>query len=541
METINKNRKKLIAIIKTIILCGSQNIPLRGHRDDGDLQKGMSFAEGNFRALLKFRIDAGDDILADHISSCGKNASYISKTTQNELIQCCGALITDTIVNKIKKARLFTIIADETTDSSITEQLSICIRYFDVDQNEIREDFLKFVEVVDLTGENIAQHILHELEISNLDISLCRCQAYDGGANMSGKIKGVQACISKAQPLAFFSHCASHRLNLAICRACTVPNIRNAVGVISSVATFFRESSGRIHRLKEEMEACLSKEKQNVLKKMCETRWIERHEAVLIFADVLPCVVLLLEKMSTEGDKTGASAFSLPNAVILSDFIVSLEVLADIFELTLPLARSLQATEIDVLSATKLVEATLGNLQSQRNTSVDSFKRLWTKIEKLAAEMQTEIKVRRVNIRQTNRPNIPAQSAEEYYRLSVYIPFIDYLINELSSRFPPQLCRIGQLLKLLVNELSDEDLEDILQSAELHKNDLPCFEALRGELQIWQQINLSSSEILKSPADAFKKAKLLPNIQTICQLLCTLPVVEVFSRKHKRKLTLAYL
>jgi hypothetical protein len=34
------NRKRLIPIIKTIILCGQNNIPLRGHRDDGELAVG---------------------------------------------------------------------------------------------------------------------------------------------------------------------------------------------------------------------------------------------------------------------------------------------------------------------------------------------------------------------------------------------------------------------------------------------------------------------------------------------------------------------
>ena len=33
----NENRKRLTPIIKTIIFCGQNNIPLRGHRDDGDL------------------------------------------------------------------------------------------------------------------------------------------------------------------------------------------------------------------------------------------------------------------------------------------------------------------------------------------------------------------------------------------------------------------------------------------------------------------------------------------------------------------------
>jgi hypothetical protein len=45
-------------------------------------------ADGNFKALLSFRVDAGDDILAHHLKTAASNATYISKTTQNEIINC---------------------------------------------------------------------------------------------------------------------------------------------------------------------------------------------------------------------------------------------------------------------------------------------------------------------------------------------------------------------------------------------------------------------------------------------------------------------
>ncbi|XP_063623118.1 52 kDa repressor of the inhibitor of the protein kinase-like [Cydia splendana] len=497
---------------------------LRGHRDDGSLESESSdgHGEGNFRALLKFRIDAGDEILRDHVKTCPKNASYISKSTQNDLIECCGELISNKIVNKIKKSKYFTIIADETTDVSICEQLAVCIRYFDVDTNEIQEDFLMFVEVVKLSGENIAHHILKALESLNLDITFCRGQAYDGGANMSGKIQGVQARISSIQPLAVFTHCASHRLNLALSTACTVPSIRNAVGVISSVATFFRESAQRIHLLREEMQTQLPKEKQNILKKMCETRWVERHEAVLTFLDVLPCLPDILQKMADQGNRSATSPFSLLQSIMSSEFLISLVILSDILGITLPLSRSLQATEIDIISAVQLITTTTGSLQRQRDTSTTSFNKLFNQAEAIANEIGAEITVRRITGRQTNRPNIQTQSVEEYYRLSVYIPFLDYLLSEMSSRFPSApLQTIGQLQKLLSHNFSDEDIEDVLRGAELYKDDLPCFLALKGELKIWQQMR---ENIPKTPADAYKRATVLPNIRTLCQLLCTFPV-----------------
>lgn len=66
---------------------GTKNIPFRGHRDDGPLLSSENTnSEGIFRALMRFRIDAGDKILENHLKTCPLNATYISKTTQNNII-----------------------------------------------------------------------------------------------------------------------------------------------------------------------------------------------------------------------------------------------------------------------------------------------------------------------------------------------------------------------------------------------------------------------------------------------------------------------
>ena len=67
--------------MKTIILCGEQGIALRGHRETGNAAAlGSSDAanDGNFRALLRFRIDAGDAGLEKHLIGGPKNATYTS-------------------------------------------------------------------------------------------------------------------------------------------------------------------------------------------------------------------------------------------------------------------------------------------------------------------------------------------------------------------------------------------------------------------------------------------------------------------------------
>ena len=78
---IQTNRKILKSIMATVEVCGRQVIPLGGHRDDAKYLDDISNNPGNFQALLQFQCAAGDTVLAKHLHSYAKNATYDSKTT----------------------------------------------------------------------------------------------------------------------------------------------------------------------------------------------------------------------------------------------------------------------------------------------------------------------------------------------------------------------------------------------------------------------------------------------------------------------------
>lgn len=61
---IELNTKILFSIIDTSIFIGRQDISSRGHRDNGPVAFEVpDINDGNFRALLRFRISSGDSIL----------------------------------------------------------------------------------------------------------------------------------------------------------------------------------------------------------------------------------------------------------------------------------------------------------------------------------------------------------------------------------------------------------------------------------------------------------------------------------------------
>ena len=122
--SIQTNRKKLCSIVETIVLCGRQNIPLRGHCDNGtDHVEGVQSTTSNHRnflALLNFRISSGDTILKEHLQLAGGKAIYTSTDIQNQIIKTIDH-IHDTILNRVCRSLCYALLGDEITDYSNKE------------------------------------------------------------------------------------------------------------------------------------------------------------------------------------------------------------------------------------------------------------------------------------------------------------------------------------------------------------------------------------------------------------------------------------
>ena len=176
-EVVSRNRKFLTSIIKCIELCGRNGMALRGHRDDGTISDKSH--QGNFNNLLDFRIDAGDTDLKEHMETCSKNASYISKTTQNELLVCIKEYIQDVIISEIGSQKIgpkFGIQADEVTDISNREQLGLVLRY--LKDGKPIERLIEYIECESITGEALCEDIKNTLLKLNLTLQLLRLVPY---------------------------------------------------------------------------------------------------------------------------------------------------------------------------------------------------------------------------------------------------------------------------------------------------------------------------------------------------------------------------
>ncbi|KAM7437095.1 hypothetical protein ABFA07_013217 [Porites harrisoni] len=119
---IDENREKMKSIVKTVIFCGQNNIPLRGKRDDNPDDSNL---QGNFQALLELRIDSGDVKLKEHLENAPRNATYRSKTIQNEIAETVGTYISSKIIAEVLTNQ--NVYAVMTKNSHFAMQLSFTL------------------------------------------------------------------------------------------------------------------------------------------------------------------------------------------------------------------------------------------------------------------------------------------------------------------------------------------------------------------------------------------------------------------------------
>ncbi|KAF0313819.1 repressor of the inhibitor of the protein kinase [Amphibalanus amphitrite] len=144
------NRQALAPIIDAVLTCARQNIALRGHRDDGRLdEQEPPTNDGNFRSLLRLMMRHGNGVLRHHLKTSARNATYVSKTTQNMVLDSALAVIQNYIRAEVTD-RFFSVLADETTDRAGREQLAIIFRYATQEEGRwcVREDPVRIVDLL---------------------------------------------------------------------------------------------------------------------------------------------------------------------------------------------------------------------------------------------------------------------------------------------------------------------------------------------------------------------------------------------------------
>lgn len=577
LQRAKVNQERLSSSLDNVLFLGRQNIPFRARRDDG-FENNPLKNQGNFKELMKFRIEVCKDAqIQKQCDSIRHRNSFLSKTVQNDLIECCGEEILSLVLRRIEENKVYSIGFDETTDVSHKTQLSIFLRY--VCKNCIREDFVGFIDprndsgnlwenktkpqnhVVSeetlssfssnseseeepvesedprLTGDKLGKLVLECLHGMNLDPSYCIGIATDGCSVMTSELVGAIKTIKDQCVFAERTPCLNHSLNLSISSCSNVQAVRNAIGIIKETVSFFTASPKRNN--------AFLKNVGRQLISMCETRWVERHLSVAVFLENFNKIVLTLEKISNwavfMSDKSSAMAKTLLCSITHGEFIITLVCLADILSQTLPLSRYFQKENVDVYKASEFLSDVLFVLEDKRQNAETGFHELFEQATEIAKSVNSELKVPRTTSRQVNRANAATSDVKSYFRVNLYIPILDSIVTDMKSRFSAGALELYRLNILLPKECINDtvtkkrlnaDIELISKKygKTMEKDDSAFKSDLKAEMNIWmakwKRENYNKTPLPSSAIEClgYCVAEMFPTIKHLLVILASLPV-----------------
>ena len=560
----SENRSFLEPIIDITLTMAKQNIALRGHRDDGPIDangEDPSFNDGNFRALVRLRTRGGDNVLQNHLKNAPRNATYTSKTIQNEILDITCSLIKADLKEEVSRAGPWSLLADETQDRAKREKLAIAVRYLKENADgkfTLHEDPISMKDLISdvkshgephdevkLSGIAVGESLNGAVDDIGLDKDKCVGQGCDGASVMASERVGAATQFQKYADLADYYHCMMHSLNLSASQSSKVTEIRHCMDTIKEACSFFKYAK-RNDFLVSKIKSSSTSDKptKEHLVKLCTTRFIERFTSVLVFKELLPYVTKSLDDMLTwDSLETRKGARSLLNSILKPAFIVSLIILEKVSAIMRPLSAMLQNVENDIILALSLIDDTTLGLQNLRNDG--SFKffdeacAVAQGVGITRAEMEFKPRFCKRSVFRSNSGDA-SYCASDYYRVNVLLPTLDSILGDLKLRFGKQQKNTMHLLLLLPSQILKATWDKVEPAVTKYRRFLDSKEIVKGEFILWKEKwrNPETAGQHKTALSTLNVCSkmVFPNLHYLLKILCVLPVTTAEPERFFSKL-----
>ncbi|XP_065680500.1 zinc finger MYM-type protein 1-like [Hydra vulgaris] len=462
-----------------------------------------------------------------------KIAHYLGIDIQNELIQILANAIKDNILTKVKFAKYYSIILDCTPDNSHTEQMTIIIRFVDLesptshdgDLVKIKEHFLGFIPVEKSTGGFLAKTLIEQLENFNFPIENLRGQGYDNGSNMKVVNDG---CKCSLDAVSFF-------------------------GVVQQIYSYFSGSPSR-------WQVFCSYFPDFTVKSLNDTRWESRINALkplrYNLGKIYDALMQIFEdprlQTTSEGNSSRNEAKELAISICIFKFMVALVSWYDIlFEVNIS-NKILQNKKVDLNVATQQLNITKNKLVKMRND--EGFQRIIVDAAEIAKELETvtNFEEKHVGRRRKKRQfdyetqDEALQDPKEKFKVEFYFKILDTAIQSIAERFEQM-----RQYNIMFGFLHDIYSISSKSSAELLKNCRNLEEILTHGCQkdisaadLCNEIKVLSGKLPQqmTPHEVLtfiveqRLIDCLPNTCTSLRILLTLPVSVASGERSFSKL-----
>lgn len=230
-------------------------------------------------------------------------------------------------MKEVKASPFFAILADETTDIAILEELILYVKYVS-DKGIIKCLFLGTFELSNCKAQTITDKICsvcNDLDLS-MNEKMCGFES-DGASTMIGSRNGVAAKLKEKVPWLVNNHCVAHRLALACSQAAeAIPYMKKFKDIVAQLYRFYDHSAVRTAGLKDIQSAIRAPDQK--LKRASDTQWVSHDQAITAIRKSLPSIITSLQREATE--RNDAQALGLSKFICTYQFVASVYMMSDI-------------------------------------------------------------------------------------------------------------------------------------------------------------------------------------------------------------------
>ncbi|KAK9740787.1 hypothetical protein RND81_03G060100 [Saponaria officinalis] len=460
---IRKNRLRLETTIDVVRLLTLQACPLRGYDESANLDN-----QGNFLEFRKAFARYNDEV-SRAIEHTSYNAQYIAPSIQKEILHIISTKVRNYIREEIGESK-FCIMVDEARDEAKREQMAIVLRFVDK-KGLIKERFFDLVHVTDTSAATLKKEVCSVFTKHKLFVENLRGQGYDGASNMRGEWNGLQALFLADCPYAYYVHCFSHRLQLALVAASKeVSPVHQFFSNLNFIINIIGASPKRHDELQAnkgveietllfrgELETGRGANQFGTLKRAGDTRWGSHLQSIRSLLNMYSVTVSVLEHImvdkSCNSHQRGDADIAL-NLMISYEFVFLSHLMREILGITDILCQALQRKSQDIANALKLVSTTKSLIQNLREDRWKAF------VEEVNLFCQKhDIFTRRQQDQNT---------VEHHFRVNVFYVTIDKQLQEINSRFNDKALGLLTLTSVLApyDRYKNFDCEQIFTLAE---------------------------------------------------------------------------
>ncbi|XP_057740469.1 uncharacterized protein LOC130957635 [Arachis stenosperma] len=311
-ETIANNRLRLKISIDAIRWLAFQACAFRG-----DDESPGSLSRENFIELIKLSDSCNQNVNNVVLENAPGNAQYISPSVQKDMLHILSRKVRTTIREEIDK------------------------------HGCVQERCFDLIYVSNTCSLTLKTKISSVLSRHNLDVQNLRGQGYDGASNIRGEWNGLQALFLKDCPFAYYIHCLSHRLQLALVSAakeiCYVHQFFSKLTLVVNVVTVSPKRHDQLRVAQANNVANLIANDKFVigsglnqigtLQRAGDTRWGSHLTSVHSLLCMFDAICEVFEK-STEEDNfsTRGDASATYDAITSFEFVFVLHLMRNILE-----------------------------------------------------------------------------------------------------------------------------------------------------------------------------------------------------------------